>query len=127
MLIEKIEEVEVGSSLTEDGGLHTKCVVWSVKVDSSDLRSLHIASQLGCGYSLSVLTTEAKSSLKTWANGVGVSIIDSTSNKTSNTVITGPIQLKATSKGCSYSLSISYLSGNAKLRNNLTVCIQGSS
>jgi len=101
LLIEKIKEVEVGSSLAEDGGLHTKCIVWSVKVDSSDLRSLHTASQLGCGYSLSVLTTETKSSLKTWANGVGVSIIDSTSYKTSNTVITGPIQLKATSEGCS--------------------------
>jgi len=127
ILIEEIEEVEVGCCLAEDCWLDTKGVVWSVKVNSSDLRSLHTASKLGCGYSLSVLTTETKTSLKTWANGVRVSIIDSTSDKTSNTIVTVSVQLKTSSEGCSNSLSTSNLCSETKLWNNLTIGIQGCS
>ena len=108
-MIEEIEEVEVGSGLTKDCWLDTKSVVRSVKVDTSDLWSLYIASELGCSYSLSILTRESEPSLETRTDGVGVSIIDSTSHKTSNTAVTVPVQLNTPSEGCSKPLSVSYL------------------
>ena len=87
LIVEEVEEVEVGSSLAQDCGLDTKSIVWSVEVDPGYLGSLHTASKLGCGYSLSALTTETKPSLETWADGVRVSIVDSASYKSSDTAV----------------------------------------
>jgi len=46
---------------------------------------------------LSALTTETKPSLKTWANGVGVSIIDSASYKSSDAAVRVSIELDTSS------------------------------
>ena len=109
VLTEEVEKIEVGRGLAEDSWLDTECVVRSVEVDPRHLWSLYIASQLGCSHSLSILTTEAEASLQTRTDGVRVSVIDSAGHKTSNTVVTVPVQLEAASEGCSKSLSISHL------------------
>jgi len=127
LIVEEVEEVEVGSSLAQDCGLDTKSIVWSVEVDPGYLGSLHTASKLGCGYSLSALTTETKPSLETWANGVWISIVDSASYKSSEPTVRVSIQLDTTSEGCSQTLTIPHLGSEAELGNNLTIGIHSSS
>lgn len=126
-MTEQVEEVKPRSSLTEDSWLHSESIVGSVEVDTSHLTKLDIASQLGSGNSLSVLTTEAEASLETWTDGVGVTIVDATSHKSSNAIVTVSIQLDTSSEGCPQSLTIANLSGHSKLGDNLTIGIHSSS
>ena len=126
-MIEEIEEVEVGCSLAEDCWLDTKGVVWSVKVDSSQLWGLDVASKLGSGNSLASLAAESKTSLETRTDGVGVSVVDSTSDKSSNTTVTVAIQLDSTSEGCTETLAIAHLCGHSQLGHNLTIGVNSGS
>ena len=100
--------------------LNTKCIVWSVEVDSGQLRSLNIASELSCGHGLTSLTTEPEPSLQTWTQRVGVTIVDSSSHESSDTIVTTAVQLSSSSEGCPQTLSITNLSGHSELGNNLT-------
>jgi len=120
LLTKQIEQVESRSGLVEDSGLNTKCIVWSVEVDSGQLRSLNIASELSCGHGLTSLTTEPKPSLQTWTQRVGVTIVDSSSHESSDTIVTAAVQLSSSSEGCPQTLSITNLSGHSELGNNLT-------
>jgi len=124
---EQVEEVEARGRLVEDSWLDSKGVVWSVEVDSSQLWGLDIASKLGCGHSLASLATESKTSLETRADGVGVSVVDSTSNKSSNTTVTVAVQLDSTSEGCTKTLTIAHLCGHSQLGHNLTIGVKGGS
>ena len=76
---------------------------------------------------MSALTTETKPSLETWADGVGVSIIDSASYESSETTVRISIQLDTSSEGGSQTLTIPNLSGQTELGYNLTVGIHSSS
>jgi len=124
---EQVEEVEARGRLVEDSGLDSKGVVWSVKVDSSQLWGLDIASKLGCGHSLASLAAESKTSLEARTDGVGVTVVDSTGNKTSNTTVTVAIQLDSSSEGCTQTLTIAHLCGHTELGHNLTIGVNGSS
>lgn len=127
LLSKQVEQVEARGRLVEDGWLDTKGIVGSVKVDSSDLRGLDTASKLSCGNSLASLATESKTSLEARTDGVGVTVVDSTGNKTSNTTVTVAIQLDSSSEGCTQTLTIAHLCGHTELGHNLTIGVNGSS
>jgi len=124
---EQVEEVEARGRLVEDSWLDSKGVVWSVKVDSSQLWGLDIASKLGCGHSLASLAAESKTSLEAGTDGVGVSVVDSTSDKSSNTTVTVAVQLDSTSEGCTETLTIAHLCGHSQLGHNLTIGVKSGS
>jgi len=124
---EQVEEVEARGRLVEDSWLDSKGVVWSVKVDSSQLWGLDVASKLGSGHSLASLAAESKTSLEARTDGVGVSVVDSTSNKSSNTTVTVAVQLDSTSEGCTETLAIAHLCGHSQLGHNLTIGVKGGS
>lgn len=127
LIAKQVKKVELRSSLSKDGWLDSQCSVGSVEVDSGDLTKLNIAAQLRGGHSLSILTTEAKASLESWADGVGVTIVDATSNESSDAIVTVTIQLDSTCEGCAQTLTIAHLSGHTELGHNLTIGVNGSS
>jgi len=128
LLSKQVKQVQLRSRLVENSGLDTESIARSVEVDTSHLRSLDTATQLSCGHSLTILTTEPKSSLETRADTIGVTIVDTTSNKATQTIVTVTIQLDTSSEGGAHTpLTIANLSGQTKLWYNLTIGINSSS
>lgn len=118
---EEVEEVEAGGWLAEDSGLDTKGIVRSVELNSSELGSLDIATELGCGNILTILLTDAKTGLEARADAVSISIVDSAGNKASDAAVTASVQLDSSSEGCAETLTIAHLGGHSQLGDDLAI------
>ena len=137
----EVEEVEAGGGLAEDSGLDTEGVVGSVELDSSELGGLDVAAELGGGHVLPVLLADPEPGLEAGADAVSVTIVDSTSNKTSEAAVAVSVELDSSSEGRSETLTIAhlcghscdslhdslvtaYLCGHAQLGHELTIGVQ---
>merc|ERR1719477_357935 len=81
------------SSLSQNCWLNSPSIARPVEVNSSKLWSLEVSSKLCCCLCLSILLAESKPCLSSWAEPTRVSIIHSTSYKSSYSTITVTIQL----------------------------------
>ena len=123
----EVEEVEAGGGLAEDSGLDTEGVVGSVELDSSELGGLDVAAELGGGHVLPVLLADPEPGLEAGADAVSVTIVDSTSNKTSEAAVAVSVELDSSSEGRAEPLTIAHLCGHAQLGHELTIGVQRGS
>ena len=119
----EVEEVEAGGGLAEDGGLDTEGIAGSVELDSTKLRGLDIAAELGSGHILTVLLADSKTGLEAGTDAVRISIVDTSGYKTSEAAVAVSVELDSASEGCAETLSIADLSGHTKLGDDLTIGI----
>lgn len=109
--------------------MDSKGSVGPVKLYSSKPRSLDVATKLGCSIKVPLcILAESESSLSPEPNALGVSIIDSTSHESSNSILALPIQLETSSESGSYApTTVTNLSCDSQLGDQFSICIDGSS
>jgi len=114
-LVEQVEEVELRGGLAQDSGLDSQGSVGPVKLDTRQLGSLNIPTQLCCGVQVTILVmSESESSLSPEPDTVSIAIIDPSGHEASYARLALPIQLQPSGEGRPYSSStVSHLSSEA--------------
>lgn len=125
--LEEVEEVELWLGAAEHGGLHSQGSVGPVELDPSELRGLHVASQLGGGVQAALrVLAEAEASLGSDADAISIAVVQSSGDEAPDAVLAVAVQLQSPSEGCAHSVpAVADLSGDPQLGDNLTVGVDG--
>lgn len=128
---EEVEGVELWLRLPEDGGLHPEGRVGAVELDPGQLGGLDVATELGRGVESALgVPVQSEAGLSSDADTVDVSIVESAGHEASDGPVLplASVELEAAGEGGAHAVpAVTHLCGDAELRHNLAVGVDGSS
>lgn len=128
---EQVEGVELRLGLAEDGWLDPEGRVRTVELDPGQLGGLDVATELGRGVNPALgVPVQSEASLSSDADTVNVSVVESSGHETSDgpVLALAGVELEAAGEGGADTVpAVTHLCGDAELRHDLAVGIDGSS
>lgn len=128
---EEVEGVELWLCLSKDGGLHPEGRVGAVELNPGQLGSLDVGAELGRGVQSALrVPVQSEAGLSSDADTVDVSIVEPSGHEASDgpVLTAASVELEAAGEGGAHAVpAVTHLCGDAKLRHNLAVGVDGSS
>jgi len=117
-----------GNGPSKNCWLDTQRPIFLMEVNPGHLRCLDVGPKLGGCLNIAICSlTEPKASLETSSYPVSISIVDSASNKPSNSILTVLVQLQAPSEGGANTTGpVPNLCCYSQLRNKLSISINSA-